>query len=275
MKSVTFWLIRKSNTWKRIKFKTFLQALTLETFDTVNLAFNEPWVCAKPVNALVESCAYDSADNTVEVVCWVPVVFGSSVEHPLAWPGNALVHFPYEAQGVSPQPRPPFYASDISGLLRNIVGLDQGQVQYTPLYPKYGVMKLQSLTNRGEASPTDGDDDPPWNPPDPEDVPPPIRPKVIKPDLQQMQQPDPKQEPIPLRSSMPGVVKASNGDGTYHVDVYPYGLDGKKYTVKDVQHLQIAQNMDVPNETWVLVTKTRSKDGTKQHHYMQCPVWLA
>ena len=153
--------------------------------------------------------------------------------------------------------------------------MDEGQVQYTPLYPKYGRMKLQSLTNQGETSPSDQDDEAPWEAPDPEAVPTPIRPKVVKPDLGPMQEPDAKQEVMPLRASVPGKVVSPNGDGTYHVDVYPYGLDGKKYTVKDVKQLQIAANMDVPKDTWVLVTKTRSKDGTRQHHYMQCPVWLA
>jgi hypothetical protein len=277
MKSVTFWLIRKSNTWKRIRFKTFLQALALESYDTVNLNFGNPWVAAGPVNALVESSVYDSADNTVELVCWVPVVFGSLTQHPLAWSGSAdpSVFFPYVPVGVSPQPRPAFYSGDITGLLQNIVGLDQGQVRYTPLYPKYGRMKLQSLTNRGEAQPSDSGDETPWDALDPDNPPAPAPFKTTKPDYTEAMQPDTKEEPVPLRASMPGVVAVSNGDGTYQVDVYPFGLDGKKYTVKDVQQLQIAPNMDLPVGTWVLVTKTRSKDGTRQHHYMQCPVWLA
>jgi hypothetical protein len=35
LKCATFWLIRLSNTWKRVKFRTFLNKLNLETFDTV------------------------------------------------------------------------------------------------------------------------------------------------------------------------------------------------------------------------------------------------
>ena len=36
-KCVTFWMIRLSNSWKRISFNGFMHLLQLETFDTVTL----------------------------------------------------------------------------------------------------------------------------------------------------------------------------------------------------------------------------------------------
>lgn len=85
-KAATFWLIRKSNTWKRIKFKTFLQKLNLETFDTVNLNFAGGYVASGAVKAVVEKANYNSGENTVDFECLVPVRAGEMALHPFYWP---------------------------------------------------------------------------------------------------------------------------------------------------------------------------------------------
>jgi len=85
-KCATFWLIRKSNTWKRIKFKTFLQKLNLETFDTVNLDFAGGYVTSSAVKAIVEQANYNSADNTVDFQCLVPVRAGEMLQYVYFWP---------------------------------------------------------------------------------------------------------------------------------------------------------------------------------------------
>ena len=54
-KMATFWLIRKSNTWKRIKFTTPMHKLNLETFDAVTLDFDHPYASSGPVLA-IETC---------------------------------------------------------------------------------------------------------------------------------------------------------------------------------------------------------------------------
>ena len=85
-KCATFWLIRKSNTWKRIKFKTFLQKLNLETFDCALLDFGRPYVASTAVKSVVEKANYNSADNTVDFECLVPVRAGEMALHPFYWP---------------------------------------------------------------------------------------------------------------------------------------------------------------------------------------------
>jgi hypothetical protein len=90
-KCATFWLIRKSHTWKRIRFQTYLQKLNLETFDCVNLDFtavNRSYVATGAVKALVEKANYNSADNTVDVECLVPVKAGTMSLYPYFWPAN-------------------------------------------------------------------------------------------------------------------------------------------------------------------------------------------
>ena len=85
-KCATFWLIRKSNTWKRIKFKTFLNKLNLETFDAVTLDFASPYVANGPVLAIVEKANYNSADNCVDFECLVPVLAGTMEKYHFFWP---------------------------------------------------------------------------------------------------------------------------------------------------------------------------------------------
>jgi hypothetical protein len=85
-KCATFWLIRKSNTWKRIKFKTFLNKLNLETFDAVTLDFASPYVASGSVLAVVEKANYNSADNCVDFECLVPVLAGTMEKYKFYWP---------------------------------------------------------------------------------------------------------------------------------------------------------------------------------------------
>ena len=85
-KCATFWLIRKSNTWKRIKFKTFLNKLNLETFDAVTLDFASHYVANGPVLAVVEKANYNSADNCVDFECLVPVLAGTMEKYHFFWP---------------------------------------------------------------------------------------------------------------------------------------------------------------------------------------------
>ena len=90
-KCATFWLIRKSHTWKRIRFQTYLQKLNLETFDCTTLDFsavNRSYVATGAVKALVEKANYNSADNTVDFECLVPVKAGTMSLYPYFWPAN-------------------------------------------------------------------------------------------------------------------------------------------------------------------------------------------
>jgi hypothetical protein len=85
-KCATFWLIRKSHTWKRIKFTTFLQKLNLETFDPVNLEFAGGYVANGNIKALVEQANYNSEDNTIDFECLVPVKAGTMTKYDFFWP---------------------------------------------------------------------------------------------------------------------------------------------------------------------------------------------
>ena len=93
-KAATFWLIRKSNTWKRVRFKTFLNKLRLETFDTVNFNPNRDFVATGAVKTVVEQAVYDSEDNTIQFECLVPVKAGTMTQYKFFWPAAAEGTFP-------------------------------------------------------------------------------------------------------------------------------------------------------------------------------------
>jgi hypothetical protein len=98
LKVATFWLIRKSNTWKKVRFRTFLQKLNVETFDTVLL--NLGYVANGDVKAIVEQANYNSEDQTIEFICWTPVKAGTMEKYKFAWPSqiDATWEFPTEEE---------------------------------------------------------------------------------------------------------------------------------------------------------------------------------
>jgi len=96
LKAATFWLVRKANTWKKIKFKTYLQMLNLETFDTVTLSFgSQNYVSTSPVKSIVEEATYNSDDQTIDFTCHTPVRSGEMVEYEFFWPSSLTVQDTY------------------------------------------------------------------------------------------------------------------------------------------------------------------------------------
>jgi len=91
-KCATFWLIRKSNTWKRISFSTFLNKLNLETFDCVTLNFTQGYVADGAVKALVEEATYNSETNRIDFTCLVPVKAGQMEKYDWFWPAGLSFH---------------------------------------------------------------------------------------------------------------------------------------------------------------------------------------
>lgn len=85
-RAATFWLIRKSHVWKKIKFKGFLNLLNLEPFDTVLLDL--PDLANEQVIGVVENANYDSASNSISFEIWVSVISGAMYQYPAAFPSE-------------------------------------------------------------------------------------------------------------------------------------------------------------------------------------------
>jgi hypothetical protein len=85
-KTATFWLIRKSNTWRRATFSTPLKKLTLETFDTV--AMTLPDVADGTIKGTVEKANYNSDSHTIDFEVWTPCKAGTRTPYLFAWPAD-------------------------------------------------------------------------------------------------------------------------------------------------------------------------------------------
>lgn len=91
--SARYWIIRKANTWKKIRFRTLIHKLKLETFDpiTVDLV---GLVSNDPVVGIIESAVYDSASNEIDMTVWLPIRWGEMDEYTWAYPKDVVDLYP-------------------------------------------------------------------------------------------------------------------------------------------------------------------------------------
>ena len=87
-KAATFWLIRKSNTWKHLKLTTFLHKLNVESLDCIMLNFEKAYVANQPIKAIVNTADFDSDNQKIDMECWLPVKFGKMEPYDFAWPAD-------------------------------------------------------------------------------------------------------------------------------------------------------------------------------------------
>lgn len=85
-KSATFWMIRESNSWKRIVLQVPLKYTLLEPFDAVTLDL--PDVASVPVLGVVERAVLDSAGKHINLEVWTPVRSGEMTPYDFAFPAG-------------------------------------------------------------------------------------------------------------------------------------------------------------------------------------------
>lgn len=90
LKSATFWLIRKSNSWKYVEFDAPLQHLDLDIFDCITLDVAQ--FSATPTKAIIEAAIYNPASNNIHFKCWTPILAGTDEEYLWAWPALQDAH---------------------------------------------------------------------------------------------------------------------------------------------------------------------------------------
>jgi hypothetical protein len=92
LKSATFWMIRKCNTWKYIEFETTLKHLDLEIFDCIILSIDQ----FAGTKAIVVDAKYNADTNTIGFKCWTPILSGTNSMYQWAWPAlqNRHARFP-------------------------------------------------------------------------------------------------------------------------------------------------------------------------------------
>jgi len=104
LKSATFWLIRRSHTWKTVSFETTIQNLDLDVYDCVTLDLAQ--FSSLPVKCVITHAQFNSATNTIRFEAWTPVIAGTSTPYYWAWPANQSVYqrwpLPDDAQWADP-----------------------------------------------------------------------------------------------------------------------------------------------------------------------------
>ena len=86
LKSSTFWLIRKANSWKKVSFKLPLKHLDLDVGDCVTLDFAQ--FSSDPVKVVIESMQVNPDKYTIDVICWTPIRSGETEPYYWAWPSQ-------------------------------------------------------------------------------------------------------------------------------------------------------------------------------------------
>jgi len=84
-----FWGYRKSNIWKHLKFKTYLNAFAIEPFDVITLNLDSSILGVASTMVLVLSTKFDPTDNTIEIEVECPIQVGTSVVDNVYWNGPA------------------------------------------------------------------------------------------------------------------------------------------------------------------------------------------
>jgi|GEM_PF-2367174 len=86
LKTGTFWLIRKANSWKKISFDLPIKHLDLDVLDAITVDI--PSFSATPVKCVIESVNVNPDDNKVSLVCWTPLRAGETTPYYWAWPSQ-------------------------------------------------------------------------------------------------------------------------------------------------------------------------------------------
>ena len=279
LKSATFWLIRFSNIWKNIRFKTYPHKMALETFDIVNFNFNQNFVADTAVKGMLTNVTYDSDAQVMNVEAWLPVKFGTMVIYIFGWPGQIDPDnlFPTQEEiliGYAGGDGPGTSAEGGFALTDD----EKEQLGYKTLYEYNSGRERYHRRDYGDERPSDIDD---------------VKPVpsfvgtgfIVTPgpewdyrygDYEFKGYVPPSVETEAYTLVFPGYIKSQTStEGMYNVAIYKEGLGNPSEDVVAKQ-LQIGVGSEIPTGSWVLVAGNEIGEGENKtiEWTMQVPVWL-
>jgi hypothetical protein len=304
-KSAVFWLIRKGNSWKRLKFNSFMTKLPLEANDYVQVTMPESH--DGTVIGMVESCIYDSAQRTMTMEIWLPVRLGERIAYEFAmpaglpsttlWPTKTALQYGYAGTGsqaggsVSSNPASVGGASRSNNLdhggnrthddfllgpAQNWGVSDDENVAQPYVNPSKGLSPGDISRTLGNTSGVTTITFGPSNPAAGSiningkevvqlNTPVPVKTFVIKPAG------TPESTRVAETSSVfPAKIIAQDVGNNYSVKLYRNGVDEEPEEVI-AYALQIAEDETFDADTWCFVAQLPTPDGTK--YYIQPAVW--
>lgn len=88
-KTLTFWLMRMSNTWQKIIVKTPLNQLGVEVLDSCDVTLKD--FVPGTIRCVVERATVDVEAKTIEMELWTPIRSGEKTTFDFAYPGDISV----------------------------------------------------------------------------------------------------------------------------------------------------------------------------------------
>lgn len=271
-KAATFWMLRRSYTWKMVTLKTHLTQLGVETLDDVILQSSYVTSDSDGVICQVESCQYNSDDNTIDMVLWTGIRFGESTPFPFARP-STLSEFALS----------PLYTEQNTGALPLIPS-----ERYTPLVPYFnhipnlvtivypdfgntadenGYLYGGNAASLGDAYPSDENNPfklPSYVAPSLVTTTRPLTdytPFVVPPALNVTANPD------ILAKAFPGQVTSRGDDGTmWEVNMFPNGFGSDSYN-KNAKEIHGDTSLSGIEGEWVTVFRIVGSDGARRYYF--------
>ena len=275
-KAAQFWLIRKANVFKIVKFTTGLHKLKLETFDTVTLNFDIGLVANYTAVGYIRKAVYNSQTLSIDLEVWIPVRFGEMTKYNFAQPKdlNASYIFPVV---TDPNARTGNPFDGASGTLTT-------HLENIP-FTRYSPGQLPPISGIGRAIGDVVDVAPPSSTPGVTTILDPAELNRLRPTrLAQandsakwaIKPVTPINLPEVTAGSFPGIVRSQQVGAVYNVDVYFNGF-GNPVTSALVEVLLIRSDEVIPDGTPVEVVRSiyRNSDNVIVGYlWMQPPLWV-
>jgi len=273
-KSVTFWLIRLANMWKRVICTAFLTKLKLETMDNVIVDLAHQSHAIVPVVGVMEKATFNSDDYTIPMEIWIPVRIGEMLPYDFAYPHLVDIRLLFPT------------AADIAGGFVNDIPQSKGASGNLN-----GRQTTKQGGSRSQSSPSDQFDSTANN------NLPPIQTTTIDPYLNSNSAPvqpgnrpttDYAVTPIPQQvvrigstplggdsSMFPGFIRDKIDASTYSATIFPNGFGGTPEDLETVVIPQINPDETIPNGTYGLFSKRRITvgDETIDEYYFQPSIY--
>lgn len=256
--AATFWIIRLSNTWKLVSFRTPLHKLRIEAFDAITINFTNNYACYGSVTGIVQSVELDSDKLELSFMVWLPVRLGEMVKYNFAWPvdSDQLIFAKAEDNFTGP-------GADTGGDLTPI-----NRVSKKAETPKGNapVTKTDKREHQNDGASNPGE----------QEVDNTI---YVIPEIDRNDQPRPQYDerrqraqqsvtpivpaaPPDINKTIPGVVtEIINSGEAYRVRTYPHGTGNiqKTVTVRPFNPEEVFQLNDWVNVTYVTTRRTDSE----------------
>lgn len=279
-KVATFWMIRKSMTWKLLKCKLHLNKLNLEVFDTILLNFNHPYIANTPVKGMITNAQYNIDEKAIMAEIWTPVRLGEMIPYTASWD-----------TGIEEIEVFPTYRDIQAGSAGGISGGEA--LELPPMTQTIYDIQLNQRDNytrgdktplRGYSSNSSGNPELPLTNPAPYPIPiadPSFDHYLFGGEVKTVAQAPTLELSRVYPARIEGYQKSDGGHQIYNVTIYRKGIEDEGSQTAAKQ-LQIDPDDRIPEGTWVTVMETESvsKDKTtgivtsKTERTMQVPVWL-